>query len=135
MAKRKSTIAPGQWVLTIVAIILLSLLLNIFPVFTLLAGALFGINYFVAEKRKKKRSNLKQVGILCGEYSSASLWLQVPWLPFARCLTEIKAAEILTRGMKTLWIWMLLWVLLLLVLTLMYWGASEVNSVLLGNRR
>ena len=39
---------------------------------------------------------------------------------FLTDLTEFKAAEVLTRGMKHLWIWMLIWVLLSLVLTLMY---------------
>jgi hypothetical protein len=29
------------------------------------------------------------------------------WNPTRTDLTEIKAAEVLTRGMKTLWIWML----------------------------
>ena len=35
-------------------------------------------------------------------------------------LAEFKAAEVLTRGMNHVWIWMLIWVLLSLVLTLMY---------------
>ena len=53
--KKKKHYTPGQWILTIVGIVFISLLLNIVPLFTLLAGGLFGINYFLVVKRKRQK--------------------------------------------------------------------------------
>lgn len=53
--KKKKRYTPGQWLLTIVSIFFLSLLLNFVPLFTLLVGGLFGINYFLIVKPEKRR--------------------------------------------------------------------------------
>jgi hypothetical protein len=53
--KKKKHYTPGQWILTIVGILFISLLLNILPLFTLLAGGLFGINYFLVVKPERQK--------------------------------------------------------------------------------
>ena len=60
--KKKKHYTPGQWILTIVGILFISLLLNIIPLFTLLAGGLFGINYFLVVKRKKQKEKKPEGG-------------------------------------------------------------------------
>ena len=60
--KKKKHYTLGQWILTIVGILLLSLLLNIIPLFTLFAGGLFGINYFLVVKRKKQKEKKSEGG-------------------------------------------------------------------------